>query len=104
MEHTDNLLETEEQKGRDEQAKRERIKELGDIRKVLSNPEGRRFFWRLLSKCGVFHASWVGDVNQTLVNEGRRAIGMMFMDDLLEASPDAFLQMQREFKSNQKEE
>jgi len=85
-------------------AKKLREKELGDIRKVLSEPEGRRFYWRVLSKCGVFRSSWTGDVNQTLVNEGSRVIGTLLLDDLLEASPGAFAQMQREFKSKSKEE
>lgn len=78
--------------------KRLRDRDLGDIRKVLSTPEGRRFFWRILSKCGIFHASWSGDTNQTLVNEGRREIGLIFLDDLMEASPQSFVQLQREAK------
>lgn len=100
----DGLIDRSKQDKADALAQREREKELGDIRKVLSEPEGRRFYWRVLSKCGVFHSSWSGDTNQTLVNEGKRAVGIVFLDDLLEASPQTFAQMQREYKSKRKEE
>ena len=81
-------------------ARKARERDLGDIRYLLKEPEGRRFYWRVLSKCGVFHSSWTGDPHQTLVNEGKRTIGILFLDDLLEANPSSFAQMQRENKSN----
>lgn len=99
----DGLIDKSRQDKAEAKARREREKDLGDIRKVLSEPEGRRFYWRVLSKCGVFHSSWTGDTNQTLVNEGKRAVGIVFLDDLLEASPSTFAQMQREYKSKKEE-
>jgi hypothetical protein len=100
----DGLIDNAAQKKLEAKNRRRREKELGDIRKILSIPEGRRFYWRVLSKCGVFHSSWTGDVNQLLVNEGHREIGIIFLDDLLEASPTTFAQLQREHKSNNEEE
>jgi len=94
------LIDTSKQDKLNAKTKRLREKQLGDIRKVLSIPEGRRFYWRVLSQCGVFHSSWTGDTMQTLVNEGKRAVGIVFLDDLLEASPNVFAQLQREHKSN----
>ena len=96
----DELIDKSKQDKLEAKNRRRREKELGDIRKLLSTPEGRRFYWRVLSKCGVFHSSWTGDTNQTLVNEGKREIGIVFLDDLLEASPNVFAQLQREHKSN----
>jgi hypothetical protein len=79
-------------------------REQSDIRKVLAMPEGRRFFWRVLSKSKVFHTPWMGDVNQTLVNVGQKEIGLFLLDELLKASPASFTQMQREAQSQIKNE
>jgi hypothetical protein len=93
------LIDTSKQDKAEARAKRKREKELGDIRKVLSIPEGRRLYWRFLSKCGIFRSSWTEDADSTLVNEGMRIPGLIFLDDLLEASPATYAQLQRENKS-----
>jgi hypothetical protein len=107
MDMSDILDLKDQEKGKEKteaKNRKKREKELGDIRKVLSIPEGRRLYWRFLSKCGVFRSSWTGDANQTLVNEGMRIPGLIFLDDLLEASPNTYAQLQREHKSSTTEE
>lgn len=86
-----------------ESAKRLRDRDLGDIRKVLSSMEGRRFIWRLMSSCGVFHGSFTGN-STTFFNEGRRDIGLLVLRDLMEAKPDAFAHMQREYAAELKQQ
>ena len=76
-----------------------RIRELNDIRKVLSSPEGRRFYWRVMARAGAFHSSYTGDNNATNFNCGRQDIGYFLLDELLEAEPTTLAQMQREAKS-----
>jgi len=102
------LIDDPKQKKLEERAKRRRERDLGDIRKILSIPEGRRFYWRILSVAGIFRTSWTGQVEQTLVNEGSRNNGLIFLNDLMEASPTSFVQLQREAnaeaKSQQKDE
>jgi hypothetical protein len=83
--------------------KRRREKELTDLLKVLALPEGRRFIWRLLSEAGVFRTSFTGN-SQTYFNEGRRDLGLLFLNEVMAAKPEAFTQMQREFISEQKAE
>jgi hypothetical protein len=74
-----------------------RMKELDDLRWVLSNIKGRRFIWKVLSSCGAFHASYVPkDANQTAFNEGRRDIGLRLLRDLGHANPKAYSQMEDE--------
>ena len=74
-----------------------------DLRKILSIPEGRRFYWELLTKAGVFRTSFTG-TSTTYFNEGKREIGLQLLAELMEVKPEAFTQMQREYKSLQKEE
>lgn len=92
------FIDTKEQEKLEAKAKRKREKELGDIRKILSMPEGRRFVWRMMSLCGIFHSSWTGEADATLVNEGKRIPGLALLNDVLDASPNAYGQMQREYK------
>ena len=103
----ENLIDDSKQKEAEKKAKRRRERDLGDIRKILSIPEGRRFYWKVLSAAGIFRTSWTGSTEQTLVNEGSRSIGLIFLSDLMEASPTSFVQLQREANAeikNQKEE
>lgn len=90
----------EEQKKREDAAKREREKELEDIRFVLKSPEGRRVYYRLIDHCQPFKESYVvGMFDVTANNEGRRMVGNFLMAELLEADPERYFQMVREFKS-----
>ena len=74
-----------------------RDQELEDIRHVLATRQGRRFYWRYLSECGVFRTSFV--TNATIYfNEGRRSIGLHLMADMNEAAPESFVLMQKEAK------
>jgi len=75
-----------------------RKRELSDIRKVISFPEGRRFMWRLWGEAGIYTDSFTGN-SQTFYNEGRRSLGLMILRDVLEAEPKAFAQIQSEFVS-----
>ena len=82
------------------EARLARRSELEDIAFVLSTPQGRRFYWRLLTRCGIFRSSYTGD-NQTFYNEGERNIGLLLMAELNEADPDAYLKMLKESRKPQ---
>lgn len=89
-----------------EKALRLRNRELNDLRVILNTPEGRRFFWRLLSKAQVFIDGYVPGDNGygTARNTGMKFIGHWALNELLEAKPSAFTQMQREHASELKRE
>lgn len=95
----------EEQARIDEQARRRNERMQSDIRHVVKTPEGRRFYWLVLERCLIFHTTFVdGDAHGTSKNEGRRQIGLGLLEDLMQAKPDAFTQMQRESASEKKQE
>lgn len=72
-----------------------RKQELNDVYNILAIPSGRRWVWRVLSDCGVFKSSFTGN-STTFFNEGRRDIGLRILADVMEANPDAYVQMAKE--------
>jgi hypothetical protein len=68
-----------------------------DILFILSSVQGRRFYWRMMERCGIFESSFTGN-NTTFFNEGQRNIGLMLLSKLNEISPQSYLQMIHEAK------
>jgi hypothetical protein len=93
------LLEKKQKK--EEILKRIKDREVEDLKKLLSIPEGRRYIWKLMSSAGVFRTSFTGN-STTFFNEGKREIGLMVISEVMAASPTAFAQMQNEFTNEQK--
>ena len=82
-----------------EKNRQRREEETNDLRAVLSSVSGRRFIWRLLECGGVFRSSFNAESDSyTAFNEGRRNLGLLVLNDILEADPDAFTLMQKEAK------
>lgn len=79
-------------------------REQGDIQAVLKFPEGRRLLWRLFGLSGMFRASMTGESMTTAFNEGRRDVGLVFLNDVNKADHTAFAQMQSEYYSKLKSE
>ena len=65
--------------------------------RVLATPEGRRVLWELMEFCGVYTESFTGN-SQTFYNEGRRAVGLKVINDILDVDPGLYLSMIREFR------
>lgn len=88
----------EERKEADRIAKRK----ISDLRKLLKQPEFRRFAWELLGETGIFKASFSQNSMTTCFNEGRRDIGLAFLNNINEANTNAYAQMQQEYVSELK--
>jgi hypothetical protein len=86
----------------EERRKRYRDREIGDIRKILALPEGRRFMWRIMEFAGPTRLSFSQNDRTTAFNEGRREVGLFLLKDIMEVKPEAFIQMQREHISEAK--
>lgn len=71
-----------------------------DVAWVLASIEGRRFYWDLMIKCGVFRSSFTGN-NSTFFNEGERNIGLIMLADMNEADPQAYLKCLTETKKQE---
>lgn len=86
----------------DEEKKRQR--EINDIKTVLSTSEGRRFYWNIMERCGVFKDKFIEDTNLCYFLKGQRSVGLRLFHDVFEAEPTAFQQMQQERKSKKTRE
>lgn len=85
-----------------EEETRMRERELADIAKVLSLPEGRRFIWRILSEGKIFNTPFTGDDARTNFNCGAHDLALMPLNDMMEIRPEAFAQMRNEYVSAEK--
>lgn len=77
--------------------KRQREKDLDDVRNVLTTLPGRRLLWRYLSECGVFRTSWHPSA-LIHFNEGKRDMGLKILADITDADENFLLQMMKENK------
>lgn len=80
-------------------ARERRRRELEDLRWLLGHPQGRRIAGRLLAEAGVFRSSFNHSGSVMAFNEGRRHMGIFITDELLEASPDGYMKVLKEFKA-----
>jgi hypothetical protein len=92
--HEGSLADKEKVRKKGLKERLDRRNELSDIAVILGTRSGRRFFWRLLTQCGIFRSSMTGN-NTTFFNEGRRDVGLHFLADSQEF-PEQYLMMMRE--------
>ena len=78
-----------------------RQEELDDIKEIASSRGGRRFLWRLFSQCNVFSTTFSSDPYSTAFNEGQRNIGLIVLNDMMQAAPEKFVTAQRGAKERE---
>ena len=88
----------------EELSKRKHDRLINDLRGVISTPGGRRVCWWILKITGIFRLSYTGETNSTMFNEGKTSNGLNILELIMEANPNAFMQMQRENASEAKME
>ena len=69
-----------------------------DVKNLLNMPSGRRFIWMQLVRCGIYEESAVSSGSWTYYNEGKRAIGLQILADIMKADDEKYLVMIRENK------
>lgn len=66
-----------------------------DLKAVVSTVNGRRFIWKYLDLCGIYETTFTGG-SETFFLEGKRAVGLTLLKDVIDASPETFIVMQKE--------
>lgn len=66
-----------------------------DLKAVVSTVNGRRFIWKYLDLCGIYKTTFTGG-SETFFLEGKRAVGLTLLKDVIDASPETFIVMQKE--------
>lgn len=77
--------------------RRQREQELNDIRHLLQTRQGRRFLWRMLSRCNCFSTIWEPSA-KIHFNAGVQDVGFFLLGEITAANEDAFLLMMKEAK------
>jgi hypothetical protein len=82
------------------EAERLRLRDISDLKKVLSLPEGRRYIWRVFGRCNTFRNPAVPkDNNATYINIGKADIGLSILEDIQNVGTEAYSQIRNEWLS-----
>lgn len=92
-----NTSDTEQLREARKKVKLNRENELDDIKAVLSSPEAKRFFWRILEHCKVF-GSVFEQSSRIYYNSGMQDVGHFIMAEIADADPELIFQMQQQNK------
>lgn len=68
-----------------------------DLKFVMGHPQGRRVIARILDATGVNASSFNHSSAVMAHNEGKRAVGILMTDWLLDASPTGYFKLLREY-------
>lgn len=79
-------------------ANEKRRQELEDFKWLLAHPQGRRITTRLLEQAGVNRTSFNHSGSIMAFNEGRRDIGLFITAEALEASPEGYFKLLKEYQ------
>ena len=98
MDMNTDLSDKESVKKRKSKADIARRKEINDLKTVLSKPEGRRVFWKMLSHCNVFGSIFNQNNAVMSKNAGKQDVGHFIMAEIVEADENLYISMMKENK------
>ncbi len=73
-----------------------RKQQIDDFKRVMAEPHGRRFVWRLMGRCRVFEPVFDPHSGMMNFNEGRRDTGLFLLGEIDRLCPDLFAVMAAE--------
>jgi hypothetical protein len=76
-----------------------RRKEVEDIKWLMAHPQGRRIVCRLLEEAGVNRTSFNHSGSLMAFNEGKRHLGLFLTAEVLQAAPEGYFKLLKEFQA-----
>lgn len=70
--------------------------EQDDLKMLMSNASGRRFMWKLLGDCRIFHSNFSTSALEMARREGRREIGLKLLEQVHLLCPERYEEMRKE--------
>ncbi len=70
--------------------------ELEEIRQILNTSFGRRFLWRFLSECGLFHTMSHHSKLGMAIGSGKRDMGLWLISEINIADKSGYLKLIQE--------
>jgi hypothetical protein len=89
---------------RTERAKRKAKRDLDDLKWLLDDARGRRFYASMLDYCQVLHEPTPGNDSLTNFNNGKKSLGVKLFVKMLDNYPEAFMRMINEATSEARQE
>jgi len=77
-------------------AKAKAAQDYASVQSIMASLGGRSWMRDQLEFCAVFHTTFTGDALSSAFNEGRRTVGLRLLDYVMQACPDAYIQMMKE--------
>ena len=71
------------------------------VRYLLADHRGRYFLQMLMDECGVYNSTYAGDVNDMLVSEGMRRVGLWAREVAMQHDPDIYVRLVKEHKERE---
>lgn len=71
------------------------------LRWLMADPRGRLLMWDRLSDAGVFRISFADSPELTAFNEGRRALGLRDLGQIMRECPEQYMRMTAEAQAAQ---
>lgn len=75
----------------------ERRKEVDDLKWLMGHTQGRRIMVRILDRAGIRRTPFHTNGSTMAFNAGQQNIGLWLESEVLEASPEAYFKMLKEF-------
>jgi 3-oxoacyl-[acyl-carrier-protein] synthase III len=72
-----------------------------DLKWLMAHAQGRRIVTRLFEKTGIRRTPFHTSGSQMSFNAGAQNVGLWFEAEVLEASPDAYFKLLKEFARNE---
>lgn len=88
----DNVADEDQIQKSKKKERRKDQQEIEDVKEILRTKPGRRFMWRYMALCNVF-SSLRGPLPDLHYQEGFRQVGLNIMGDIIEANPNALIEM-----------
>ncbi len=90
---TDTHLQEREALLEEHTAREIRKLELGDLKWLMANVQGRRIVWRLLDRAGIYRTSFNHSGSLMAFTEGKREMGLFLLAEISDASPNGLLKL-----------
>src|SRR3990167_2755508 len=85
--------EKEQVKTRKKKYKLVRENELEGIKQILGTPLGRRFLWRVLARCHMFHSISYPQAVNMAIKSGERDIGLWLINEINAADKNGYIRL-----------
>ena len=79
-----------------EEQQSDRLKELRDLREVMATKAGQRVIMRILEESKHALSTYDDNPYTSYYKQGRRAVGLVIYNDLMETCPELFWEAQQE--------